>query len=121
SRGGTVDAGTMTDGLQLEREHDGAHVVLTLRGEIDMTTIAVLSHALDDAATTAGDVWVDLTAVEFMDSTGLNTLARAHSVLAGDARRLVVMCPGKGAVRRALEVSGLDGVLTLVTSRGAVA
>jgi anti-anti-sigma factor len=115
-----MDAGGMTEGLQLEREHDGMRVVLTLRGEIDMATVDILSDALEVAEASAREVWVDLTGVEFMDSTGLNALARSHAALAADARRLVVLCPGKGAVRRALRVSGLDGVLTLVTSRGAI-
>ena len=110
----------MAEGLEVQRDTDGVRVLLTASGEIDMSTIARLSDALDDAAATALDVWVDLNAVEFMDSTGLNTLARAHLALSEHGRRLVVLCPGRGPVRRALAVSGLDGVLTLVTGRSVV-
>jgi len=94
----------------IDEAQEGERVVLTVRGEIDMATEPRLRAALERAAG-ASEVRVDLTAVEFMDSSGLNALVSAHHAPA----RLVVVCP-PGAARRALEISGLVNVLNVVSS-----
>ena len=56
---------------------------------------------------------VDLSGVTFIDSTGLGALMRAHQRLRRQGRALSLICPA-GPARRALEVSGLVGVLPIV-------
>ncbi len=107
--------------LEIHREPDDARVLLALRGEIDMATVGVLQEALGDAVSEAGDVWVDLTDVEFMDSTGLTALVRAHQAIGDGCRQLRIICPGRGLVRRTLEMSGLHEVLHVYPSRDAAA
>ncbi|MFC3895217.1 STAS domain-containing protein [Lentzea rhizosphaerae] len=65
--------------------------------------------------TTSSAVIVDLTNVEFMGSTGLNILVRAHETALSRtiALRIVV---GTRAVLRAMEISGLDSYLPLSRS-----
>lgn len=78
-------------------------------GEIDAQT----APALADAIAAAGrDVRLDLSAVDFVDSSGLRVLIDAHQRLddAGGSIRLV--SPSQ-AVRRLLEVSGVDGYLAI--------
>jgi anti-sigma B factor antagonist len=101
----------MQDGhVQVDVSDDGRRAVLAARGEIDLATVDHLRHAIERAAATkASEVWVDLTAVDFMDSTGLSALVVGHRALPG---RFVVICPD-GPPRRALEISGLHEVLRM--------
>ncbi len=87
--------------------------VVTASGEVDIASAPRLRDALFDAVLDAdGDVVVDLTAVTFMDSTGLGVLANAYKRLGSHGRRLVVKSPTK-KVRRVLEVCRLDEVIQI--------
>jgi anti-anti-sigma factor len=95
----------------IDEAREGERVVVRVRGEIDMATGPLLSSALTRAAAQASEVHVDLSDVQFMDSTGLSALVTAHQAL----DRLVIVCP-PGPGRRALEVSGLLKLLEVVES-----
>jgi len=56
----------------------------------------------------------DLTAVTFIDSTGVRVLIQADRSCARSGSRLVVLA-GDGPVRRLLDLCKLDGRLALVT------
>jgi anti-sigma B factor antagonist len=94
----------------------GASTVLALRGELDLG----VRDELDAAARVAFEadgvevVVVDLTAVTFMDSTGLHWLVRVGGVAETSAVRLLVAVDDDQAVRQVLEIAGLDQVLTLL-------
>ncbi len=107
-----------TEPFWIDEQRADHRVVIAVRGEVDIATVSelreALSRALDSPAT---DVWVDLSATAFIDSTALATLAGAHRALDG-ARRLSVICPA-GPVRRVFEISGLDAHLALFPSRSA--
>lgn len=94
----------------IDEVREGERVVVTVSGEVDMATAPRLRAALERASG-AAEVRVDMRAVTFMDSTGLSALVSAHQALA----RLVIVCP-PGPGRRALEVSGLMGLLEIVDS-----
>jgi len=99
--------------FEVESSRDGSRAVLTARGEIDLATVDGLTDAFDAVVRAgANEVWLDLTDVEFMDSTGLSALVNGHRALCG---RLVVICPD-GAPRRALEVSGLGELIRVCSS-----
>lgn len=55
---------------------DGGKVALVATGEIDLSNVATFAEALDDAiAGSSGEpVTVDLGAVDYMDSGGINVL-----------------------------------------------
>ena len=100
------------------RSLSGAPGVI-VRGEVDLDTVARLSEALDEAIReSAGAFVVDLTPVEFVDSTGISALVRARALLARDHRRLAVVCP-PGPVRRLLDVAGVADLFALFDSRAA--
>jgi anti-sigma B factor antagonist len=95
----------------------GPRVVLAVKGEVDIASCGGLRAALEGAADSgAAEIWLDLTHVEFMDSTGLTVLIDAHRQL-GD-RTFAVICPD-GPVRRAIAVSGVDRVIAIHPSRSA--
>ena len=100
--------------FEVGEERDGARLVLVPRGDIDLATAGDLRSAIERAMSNGThEVWVDLSQVDFMDSTGLSALVSGH--LAGS---LAVICPD-GAARRALEVSGLHDLLRVYRDRGA--
>jgi anti-sigma B factor antagonist len=90
--------------------------VVRLRGELDLYNSARVRETLSDAC--AGEperLVIDLSEVEFIDSTTLGVLIEVSKKLS-DRRAFVLAAPGPEA-RRALEISGLDQHFTL---RGSV-
>lgn len=97
----------------------GRRIVVAATGDIDVSTADVLSGAIDGAiGGGAADIWIDLTRVGFMDSTGAHVLDEAHARAAELNRRLCVICP-PGEPRRVLELIGLTGPLGVVSDRTA--
>jgi stage II sporulation protein AA (anti-sigma F factor antagonist) len=90
-------------------ERDTA-VIVSIRGEIDMGTAAVLEHALVDAMECGKDVALDMAEVDFIDSAGLRELVLASASLVQQGHRLVV-CAMSPTVARVLSLSGVDAVL----------
>ena len=81
-------------------------VVVRLGGELDLYNADGVRAALAAAATgTPSRVVVDLTEVEFIDSTVLGVLIEAHKAL---PERALALAAPQLEVRRALLVSGLD-------------
>lgn len=79
---------------------------LALSGELDMSTIASVRPPLEHAARPGADVRLDLAALEFMDSSGLNLLLAVLHRL-GPTGRLTLSRP-TGIVVRLLRISGVD-------------
>ena len=80
--------------------------VVKVVGEIDMVTAPLLEDALcASAATSDGNLVVDLSEVPFMDSAGMNVFVRVFKILNGQDRSLTLVNPCQG-VRRALEIGG---------------
>lgn len=84
---------------------------LKVEGVIDCHTAADLERHLRDLGT-ASDVSIDLSAIDFIDSSGLRVLVDAHQQLDADERRLVLGQPSD-AVTRVLEITGLRDHLHL--------
>lgn len=97
----------------------GRRAVVEAAGEIDLATAGVLSGAIDAAIDEGAlDLWVDLSDVGFMDSTGLHVLVAARHRLAALNRRISVICPA-GPARRVIDLAGMQAALGVVTSRAA--
>jgi anti-sigma B factor antagonist len=103
---------------------NGHDEVLTLKltpagisaaGEIDVSTVVALSDALNSIISNGSvdDVVLEMSAVDFIDSSGLRVLIDAHSNSSGHGRLLVISEPSS-VVRRLLEVSGLHTHLHVV-------
>jgi anti-sigma B factor antagonist len=87
-------------------QRDGA-VVVRLGGELDLYNAATVRQTLVEVAGAAPErLVVDLSEVEFIDSTALGALVEARSTLANSGA-LLLAAPAY-ETRRALEVSGLD-------------
>lgn len=99
-----------------EQDVEGAPGVV-VRGEVDVASVPQLTEALDDAIRESeGAFVVDLTDLDFLDSSGLSALMRARALLGRDDRALAVICP-PGPVRRLFEVAGVTDLLFLYATR----
>jgi anti-sigma B factor antagonist len=97
----------------------GHRTVLAVTGEVDLATAPELGSAVDTAlASGAQELWLDLSATAFMDSSGLHVLLDAHRRMRGLRRRLAIVCP-QGAVRRLFEIAGVADALPLYEDRAA--
>jgi anti-sigma B factor antagonist len=103
--------------LTVERYDSVATVVVS--GELDLATAPRLSAAVAEHGD-AKLLVLDMTTTTFIDSTGVRALLHADRRSLGSGSRLVVVA-GDGAVRKVLELCGLDGRLTLVSDRSAPA
>jgi anti-anti-sigma factor len=108
----------MREGPQLAvaRFAQGGAEVVELVGELDLGSIAEFDDALD-AAHGAARICVDLARLEFIDSSGLAAIVRAHQAADGAGGDLTIVATG--VVRRTLETSGLMQMLHVVDDRAA--
>jgi anti-sigma B factor antagonist len=105
-----------SDGLRKEPvlgiELQGDACVVRLGGELDLYNAPQVRQALNDAASDSPTrVVVDLSEVEFIDSTALGVLIEARTRL--DNRRAFLLAAPGLETRRALEISGLDRHFTI--------
>ena len=102
--------------LVLTSRYDGRDTVIGVAGEVDILTVSKLATRLDDAIRRRqGDLVIDLSEAEFIDSMGLHALLRVQRRLLRQARTLTVICP-PGAVRNAIELARLAEPLGVVSS-----
>jgi anti-anti-sigma factor len=99
---------------ELER---GVHVV-TLAGELDLSTARDLAAALEAVSLGAAKVVVDLQACEFIDSSGLHTLAKACRRIGDGGGRLAVVTNGNH-ILRILEITGFEKLFPIYPTRQA--
>jgi anti-sigma B factor antagonist len=102
--------------LLIETRDDNGAVVVALAGEFDLAGIQRFEAELGRLEAESPEVLVvDLTGLEFMDSSGLRALVMADQRARKAERRLAIV-PGPPAVRRVFEITALDDRLDLVDS-----
>ena len=95
------------DPFSLDERDEAGVKVIHVAGELDIATAPRLCARLD--ANRAGRnprVLVDLTDVDFCDSTGLRALLGAASEVRAHGGRFAIVCPPAGDVARLLEIVG---------------
>ena len=93
--------------IDLKNDEDGDTLIFKLRGSLDIATSPTVRAALGDAADKGNaHLIVDLTGLEFLDSTGLGALIGTHRRTAesGGSLKLVV---SEGPIFRLLNITGL--------------
>ena len=89
------------------RRLDGVWV-LALHGEHDLSTLPSLRRELDDALDSAAAIVVDLSHAEFIDSTVLGSLARAHDSTSERDLQFAVVAPAGSFARQLLDLVNLS-------------
>jgi anti-sigma B factor antagonist len=103
--------------MTVEQETQGSTVVLTPKGEIDMSHSPSLQKTI--AAVQADKppkVVLDLSAVPYMDSSGIATLVEALQTSMRNKTKLV-LCNLSPRVRSAFEISRLIQMFSIAESR----
>lgn len=96
---GSLTVNSTTDGLKVS-------------GEIDSSTVDHLATQFRIAAAAGEDVTIDMSDVEFIDSSGLRVIIEAHQLAAASGRQFVISQPS-AIVVRLLEISGLASYLNV--------
>jgi anti-sigma B factor antagonist len=97
----------MTDGAAFERADRDGESILVVRGEVDLATAGGFRHALQALVETGSSpARVDLSAVTFMDSSGINALVTVRRAAEEAGVELVLVAPSTHA-RTVLELTGL--------------
>jgi anti-sigma B factor antagonist len=98
--------------IHSERRGDAHHIAPA--GELDIATSESLEQALLEAERSdAGTIVLDLSGLEFIDSTGLRVVLDANERVGGAVGRLRLIA-GAPAVERLLDIVGLRERLPLI-------
>jgi anti-anti-sigma factor len=93
---------------------DGSQATVALRGELDMSGVDRAREAIEQAEAGSATLLVlDLSQLDFVDSTGLEVMLRAARRAHDSGRRLVVRKPSR-YVKRLLEMTAIDQSLDVV-------
>lgn len=92
--------------FRFETSQDGDVATVRVFGDVDLLSADELQAAVTAAATPTHQVVIDMTAVDFIDSSGLNALVRAAAAIReqGGSVRLGGMSE---PVERIISVSGI--------------
>ncbi len=98
--------------LQVESRSEENRVVVTLRGELDLTSVPTFERELREIEASNPDrLVIDLSGLDFMDSTGLRALLQARERAKTNDHELALR-RGPRQVQRVLELTKTLDVFT---------
>jgi anti-sigma B factor antagonist len=104
----------------VQRNEEGESLRLALYGELDLYGAPRFD---DELVRAEGEKWpelvIDLCGLDFMDSSGLRLILRAHARAGQEGRRVRVVHSG-GTIGRILHVTSVDRELDVVERQSAV-
>ena len=104
----------MQNQFRVEVRSEGTAAVVVVSGELDLASGPELEDVLERVSNDPAQLLIiDLREVDFMDSTGLSIIVRAHQRFAEDGRRLGLV-RGPSQVQRLLDLTGVAERLPLV-------
>ena len=104
----------MQSNFRVEVRSEAGAPLLSVHGELDLASSPVLEEELERARELRPAlIIIDLRELDFMDSTGLSILIRAHQDAEEAGHRLAIV-NGSRQVRRLLSLTGVADRLTIV-------
>jgi anti-sigma B factor antagonist len=92
--------------MSVQRRFNHHRAVVAVSGEVDLATVPELRAALEDALDSGADeLWLDLGATTFMDSSGLHAVLDSQARATALGRHMAIVLPA-GPVRRLFELTG---------------
>ncbi len=111
-----ASAGDRSNLLSVDVLLDDGLVILRLRGELDLSNVDVLAARLAAARDLGRRVLIDLSVLDFIDSSGLQFLMGAYEKSRLNGVHLSIR-PGSRDVMRTFEIAGLDETLPFERDR----
>jgi anti-sigma B factor antagonist len=103
------------EGLQAIGERRDDRYILKLVGKIDLSTVSQFEHALAQAGSASEPVVViDLSGVEYIDSTGLTALMQSELAARSDPDRIQFLGRLQPEVEAVLRMSGVYDELQFI-------
>ncbi|MCV7238409.1 anti-anti-sigma factor [Mycolicibacterium celeriflavum] len=104
-----------TDPISTSISYEGGIAVLKVGGDVDLATVPAFQAAITEALTQEPSALVvDLSAVDFLASAGLQALVATHESVS-KAARFAVVADGP-ATSRPIQLTGLDQVFSLYST-----
>ena len=97
-------------------DSDGVSVIL-VRGEVDLSTSPELRSAILKACKLTDTLGVDLSGVQYMDSSGVATLVEGLKSCSAEKKIFVLVQPSE-SVMKVLRLSRLDALFDIRDSLG---
>ncbi|HEY6311727.1 MAG TPA: STAS domain-containing protein [Streptosporangiaceae bacterium] len=94
-------------GIELETSARDGHVVVALRGELDVSGAAGVEAAITAAVVPGQSLIIDMSALDFMDCASPGALLRVQELARSGGGDVVLAAPPRRA-RRLLVLSGQD-------------
>ncbi len=102
--------------FRVEVRNQGRAAIIAVSGELDLASSPSLETEFERVSRTDSEVLVlDLRRLEFMDSTGLSVIVKAHQRLADEGRALYLV-RGPQQVQRLLDLTGVAERIQLADS-----
>jgi anti-anti-sigma factor len=105
-----VDSRTRDGLLVVEQLEEGQRIRCCLEGELDLSNAGTAELMLEEALNSRRPVLIDLSRLEFLDSTGIALLVTALG--RPDAGRIQFIPSKAPGVRRVLSLTGLEDRLS---------
>ena len=99
--------------LTVRTDRGAGEWVIAAYGELDLASAGLFDREVNRAIDEAQNVVLDLSALQFIDSTGLNSLIRAARRAAARSRSLDVLRPPPD-VERVFGIAGVDQVIAFL-------
>ena len=109
------------DILEVTTQDSGGQVTISLKGELDLSSVGKVQEELRRVEAEGPAVLVlDLSNLTFLDSTGLRTVVTADERARENGRRLVVV-RGPDAVQRVFAITRLEERLEMIDDASSLA
>ncbi len=107
--------------LEVTTQDSGGHVTVSLKGELDLSSVGKVEEELERAEKDGPALLVlDLSQLSFLDSTGLRAVVTADERARSNGRRLVIV-RGPDPVQRVFAITRLEERLEMVDDAQGVA
>lgn len=98
--------------VEISEAIDGANLRLSVKGELDLITVPLLAQHVDrHMGTSLQSLTVDLSELEFMDSSGLRLLIELNERAQSEGWRLSLVASNHEPANLVLRMTGADSVL----------
>jgi len=99
-------------------EREGAVVIASITGEVDLTNAPdVLDALLSTITNNCAGLVADLTNARYLDSTGVGVFFDATRNLHSRGQQIAIVCPPTVPLRRLLAITGIDSVVPIADRR----